>query len=158
MALFLEVDEVPFSPRAYEKEELAVDGFDRPVAEIDHPAGRRHLGRVLPLARDVERRLSRLPGVKRAAVAGSVRRRRETIGDLDFRVSARDPENVGRAFTRMPEVVHVYGRAETKGLVRLADGMDADPLAEGGGARRRSPTAGRERRRDERRHRLEERA
>jgi DNA polymerase (family 10) len=89
-------------------------------------AGRQLLGRVLPLARDIEERLRGWSGVKQAALAGSVRRRKETIGDLDFLVAARDPGRVGRAFARMPEVVHVYGRGETKVLVRLADGMDAD--------------------------------
>jgi DNA polymerase (family 10) len=89
-------------------------------------AGRQLLGFVLPVARELEARLSGLPGVKRAAVAGSVRRRRETIGDLDFLVCARDPGRLSRAFAAFPEVKHVYGRGETKVLVRLASGMDAD--------------------------------
>jgi DNA polymerase (family 10) len=87
---------------------------------------RRPLGVVLPLAREIERRLRAIPGVEHAAVAGSVRRRRETIGDLDFLVAARDPEKVGRAFASMPEVTHVYAGGQTKTLVRLANGMDAD--------------------------------
>jgi DNA polymerase (family 10) len=89
-------------------------------------SGRQLLGLVLPVARDIEGRLRDLPGVARVAVAGSVRRRKETIGDLDFLVSARDPRRVGRAFAAMTDVVHVYGRGETKTLVRLANGMDAD--------------------------------
>jgi DNA polymerase (family 10) len=89
-------------------------------------AGRQLLGLVLPVARDIEARLRGLPSVTKAAVAGSVRRRKETIGDLDFLVCARDPEGVGRAFAAMPEVRHVHGRGETKVLVRLASGMDAD--------------------------------
>jgi DNA polymerase (family 10) len=89
-------------------------------------AGRQLLGLVLPLARELEARLRDLPGVRRAALAGSVRRRRETVGDLDFLVCGRDPARVGRAFAAMPEVVHVYGRGETKTLVRLSTGLDAD--------------------------------
>ncbi len=89
-------------------------------------AGRQLLGLVLPVARDLEERLRGLPGVRQALVAGSLRRRKETVGDLDFLVSARDPGKVGRAFAGMPEVQHVYGRGETKVLVRLASGMDAD--------------------------------
>jgi DNA polymerase (family 10) len=88
--------------------------------------GRQPLGRVLPLAREIERRLAKLPGVERAAVAGSIRRRKETIGDLDFLVAARDAKGVARAFATLPEVVHVYARGERKTLVRLANGMDAD--------------------------------
>ena len=89
-------------------------------------AGRQLLGDLLPLARALEARLRALPGVDRAVIAGSVRRRRETIGDLDFVVDARNPEEIGRAFASMPEVEHVYGRGDTKTLVRLASGIDAD--------------------------------
>ncbi|HSQ01165.1 MAG TPA: DNA polymerase/3'-5' exonuclease PolX, partial [Candidatus Dormibacteraeota bacterium] len=89
-------------------------------------SGRRPLGDVLDLARDIEARLAALPTVRQAAVAGSVRRRRETIGDLDFLVVAGDPEAVMRAFVALPEVAHVYGTGSTKSMVRLHTGMDAD--------------------------------
>ena len=89
-------------------------------------SGRRPLGEVLDLARDIETRLAALPGVRQAAVAGSLRRRRETIGDLDFLVVADDPEAIMRAFVALPEVAHVYGSGQTKSMVRLHTGMDAD--------------------------------
>jgi DNA polymerase (family X) len=89
-------------------------------------AGRQPLGALLGVAREIEARLAALPGVDRAAFAGSLRRRRETIGDLDFIVAARDPANIGRRFAAMPEVEHVYARGDTKTLVRLASGIDAD--------------------------------
>jgi DNA polymerase (family 10) len=89
-------------------------------------AGRQPLGVALPLARSIEARLAALAGVTRAAVAGSIRRRKETIGDLDFLVAARDAAAVSRAFAAMPEVAHVHARGETKTLVRLASGIDAD--------------------------------
>jgi DNA polymerase (family 10) len=98
----------------------------RGIALVAGTAGRQLLGAVLPLARDIEARLRDLPGVVQAAVAGSVRRRKETIGDLDFVVCARDPAAVARAFASMPEVEHVHGRGRTKVMVRLATGMDAD--------------------------------
>jgi DNA polymerase (family 10) len=89
-------------------------------------AGRQLLGAVLPLARSLEARLREHPAALRVAVAGSLRRRRETVGDLDFLVASRDPGRVGKAFAAFPEVAHVYGRGETKTLVRLATGIDAD--------------------------------
>lgn len=98
----------------------------RGIALLAGTAGRQLLGLALPVAREIEARLRDLPGVRRVAVAGSVRRRKETIGDLDFLIAARDPDKIGRAFARMPEVQHVYARGETKTLVRLASGMDAD--------------------------------
>jgi len=96
------------------------------IAFLSSAGARQPLGLVLPLAREIEGRLREMAGVKLAAVAGSVRRRKETIGDLDFLVAARDPEKVARAFAALPEVVHVYARGKTKTLVRLDNGMDAD--------------------------------
>jgi DNA polymerase (family 10) len=98
----------------------------RGLALLAQAGGRQLLGRVLPLARDLEQRLASLPGVTRAAVAGSIRRRKETIGDLDFLVAARDAAAVSRAFAALPEVAHVHARGPTKTLVRLAIGIDAD--------------------------------
>lgn len=98
----------------------------RGIAMVAGTAGRQLLGHALPLARRIEARLRALPGVTRAAVAGSVRRRRETIGDLDFLVAAADASGVGLAFAALPEVVHVHARGATKTSVRLAAGIDAD--------------------------------
>jgi DNA polymerase (family 10) len=88
--------------------------------------GRLPIGAVLPLAREIEVRLGEIPGVERVAIAGSLRRRKETIGDMDFLVVASDPALVMKHFTTMPEVVAVHGRGSTKGSVRLSIGMDAD--------------------------------
>lgn len=96
------------------------------LALLAQRGGRRPLGTVLDLAEDLERRLAAVPGVRRAALAGSVRRRRDTIGDLDFLVAADDAAAVTRAFLALPEVAHVYGTGATKTMVRLHTGMDAD--------------------------------
>jgi DNA polymerase (family 10) len=98
----------------------------RGIALLAQTRGRQLLGHVLPLARAIEARLRALPGVRQAAVAGSIRRRRETIGDLDFLVAARQPAKVAVAFAAMPEVAEVHARGETKTLVRLTNGLDAD--------------------------------
>lgn len=87
---------------------------------------RRPIGEVLGLALDIEARLLRVPGVIRAQLAGSLRRRKETIGDLDLLVAASQPERVSEAFVTLPEVAHVYARGPTKTLVRLRGGIDAD--------------------------------
>jgi DNA polymerase (family 10) len=98
----------------------------RGIAFLAQAGGRQPLGEVLPLARRIEARLAEVSGVTKAAVAGSIRRRKETIGDLDFLVAARDAARVARAFASLPEVAHVHARGETKTLVRLASGIDAD--------------------------------
>lgn len=87
------------------------------------------LGRALPLAHAILDRLKKLPGVRDAAYAGSLRRMRETIGDLDFLVTPRTPADapaIMKAFTEHDEVAEVVARGETKCSVRLESGMEAD--------------------------------
>ena len=62
----------------------------------------------------------------RAAIAGSVRRRKETIGDIDILVISSAPEKVMERFVKLPTVAHVYGQGPTKTNVRLSNNLDAD--------------------------------
>lgn len=96
------------------------------IGFLKQQSGRQPLGMVLGLARDIEARLAALPGVERAAVAGSIRRHRETVGDLDFLVVARDPAAVMDFFAALPEAAHVHGKGPTKTMIRLRSGIDAD--------------------------------
>lgn len=70
--------------------------------------------------------LRALPQVQRAEVAGSFRRGRETVGDLDFIVSSSDPEPVMQWFVSQPGVVEVSAHGNTKSSVRLEGGLQAD--------------------------------
>jgi DNA polymerase (family 10) len=88
--------------------------------------GRFPLGQVLPLVQDIEARLAKVPGVERAVIAGSIRRRKETVGDADLLIVSRQPVRVMEFVTSMPEVVHVHGTGETKTSVKLRTGMDLD--------------------------------
>ena len=98
----------------------------RGVEIVKRTRGRRLLGQALPLAREIEARLRGLASVEQVAVAGSIRRGKETIGDLDFLAVSEDPRAVMRFFVSMPEVEQVYAHGGTKALVRLASGIDAD--------------------------------
>jgi DNA polymerase (family 10) len=88
--------------------------------------GRFILGFTLPLIRDIESRLKTCPEVKKAVAAGSVRRMRETIGDVDFLVLSDDPGTVADFFVSMPEVIQVIEKGKTKSAVKLKTGMNAD--------------------------------
>ncbi len=88
--------------------------------------GRRLLSEVLPLACELEKRLCKAPGVMHAHVAGSIRRRQETIGDFDFVATGKDPRKISDFFISMPEVIHVYDEGPSLVSVRLHNGMDAD--------------------------------
>lgn len=90
--------------------------------------GRRIIGEVYPLVKQIEKGLLQVAGVKNAITAGSVRRMKETIGDIDYLVASSDPEPVMDFFTKMPEVQEVVGRGPAKAFVRLASGIDADLL------------------------------
>jgi DNA polymerase (family 10) len=89
-------------------------------------AGRMALGRVLEHALRIEARLREHPSVEAAAVAGSIRRRKETVGDLDFVAVSESPEAVVERFLAMPEVAEVYAAGRGKAMVRLSIGLDAD--------------------------------
>jgi DNA polymerase (family 10) len=90
--------------------------------------GRRIIGEVYPLVKQIELRLLQVEGVHDAVVAGSVRRMKETLGDIDYLVTADDPEKVMEFFVSMPEVEEIVGRGPAKAFVRFAGGIDADLL------------------------------
>jgi DNA polymerase (family 10) len=88
--------------------------------------GRFLLGEILPIAHQVLTQLQALPEVQRANTAGSVRRMKETIGDVDFLVISTDPARVMEWFVAQPGVVKVWGQGATKSSVRLKEGFDMD--------------------------------
>mgnify|MGYP001612979673 CR=1 FL=1 len=98
----------------------------RGIEFLKKSGGRFLLGDILPIARNIEVRLKELKYVSKVAVAGSLRRMQETIGDLDILVTSERPKEVMKFFVSMPEVAHIYSQGETKTMVRLKNGMDAD--------------------------------
>ena len=90
--------------------------------------GRLIIGEVYPLVKQIEKRLQHVAGVKNAAAGGSIRRMKETIGDIDYLVAASDPEQVIDFFVKMPEVQEILGMGRAKAFVKLASGIDADLL------------------------------
>ena len=88
--------------------------------------GRFLLGYILPLVRQIEKRLKDLDFVSQAIAAGSIRRMKETIGDIDILAISNKPDKVMDFFCSMPEVEKIYAKGETKSSVRLDAGLDAD--------------------------------
>jgi DNA polymerase (family 10) len=85
--------------------------------------GRISIARALPVAERLLESLRAVPGVVAAEMAGSLRRRRETVGDIDLLVGARQPREVIRAFLALPEIGRVKGQGDTKASVELANGL-----------------------------------
>ena len=90
--------------------------------------GRFIIGEIYPLVKQIETRLQSISGVINAVAAGSIRRMKETIGDIDYLVACSDPEQVIDFFVKMPEVQEILGRGQAKAFVKLAIGIDADLL------------------------------
>ena len=84
------------------------------------------LGRALSMFADVASALRGVPGLHRLEAAGSLRRRRETIGDIDLMGTADDPEPVLRALTELPQVAEVLVHGPKKVSVLLQRGIQVD--------------------------------
>jgi len=84
------------------------------------------LADALSIATDLERQLRKLPGINQLVFAGSIRRRRETIGDIDILVEATDPKHVMSTFVTLRDVSSVSAHGETKSSVRLSSGIQVD--------------------------------
>ncbi len=84
------------------------------------------LGYMMPQIRAIEADLAKVAGVTKAIAAGSVRRRKETIGDADILVVSAKPKEVMDHFASMPDVVSVIAHGETKSSVKLKSGINVD--------------------------------
>ena len=88
-------------------------------------------GRVLWIEAEVEAQairqaLEACPQVQKLEIAGSYRRKRDSIGDLDFLVIGSPAEPIMQSFVGMPEVKEILASGETKSAVRLDSGLQAD--------------------------------
>jgi DNA polymerase (family 10) len=114
----------------------ALDGFGEKsqqkilegISLIRRFASRHHYHKACAVAEPVLALLREHPGVTRVSVAGSLRRCRETIGDVDFLVSAKpkDAPGIIEAFASMSGVLSVSAKGETKASVVLPGGVQAD--------------------------------
>jgi len=118
-----------------------LEGFGEKSAEnilkgiefVKKSGGRFILGYVMPDIRIIEERLRKLKGVDRLEICGSIRRRKETVADIDILAISDKPKPVMDFFVNIPEVVRVYAHGPTKSMVRLKiGGMPASAKASAG--------------------------
>ncbi len=88
--------------------------------------GRSLLGYIMPYVEEILARLGSLKEVKEISIAGSTRRMKETIGDVDILVASNKPEKVMDFFVSLPGVVKIWGKGKTKSSVRTNQGFDVD--------------------------------
>ena len=89
-------------------------------------AARHLLSDALAAAEPLLERLRAHPGVLRCSTAGSVRRSKEVIGDIDFLASSQRPAEVIEFFSQQPGILSVSAKGDTKASVILAGGLQAD--------------------------------
>jgi len=95
------------------------------IASLARRSGRIPLGRAYPLAQAIIATLKRVEGVVAAESAGSLRRMRSTVGDLDILVASKNSAAVMEAFVNLPGVSRVLGKGETKASIEFTDGVRA---------------------------------
>ena len=96
------------------------------LAKASQWSGRMLLGDAWPIAQAIAERIRTVKGVDQVELAGSFRRRKETIGDLDVLVTGGDAAQVMQAFTTHDSVADVLGRGDTKSSVKLHNGLQVD--------------------------------
>ncbi len=96
------------------------------IEALKRRGGRIPLGTAWELAWALLEPLREVPGVVQVAPAGSLRRMRDTVGDLDLLVAAEDPEPVMARFRSLPQVAEVLLSGPTKTSIRTHDGYQAD--------------------------------
>jgi DNA polymerase (family 10) len=113
-----------------------IEGFSKKTEEnilksiefLKKEYGRFILGFIMPKAKELLNRIRAISEVYYADYAGSLRRRQETVGDLDFIVFSNQPSKVIKKFLKFPEIKHIYSQGEHKALVRLDSDIDLDIL------------------------------
>jgi len=88
--------------------------------------GRFLLGDIMPTVEEVIGRLKKQKEIKEISVAGSVRRQKETIGDIDILVASNNPKKTADFFVAMPGVEKIWAEGTTKCSVRFKQGFDID--------------------------------
>src|SRR5688572_23243751 len=109
--------------------EKKIETIKQGIAMRAQRAGRKGIVEALPIAEEMLERLRALKQVKQAEIAGSLRRRRETIGDVDLVCSLKDGARgaeVAEAFVKFPEVQKVLGSGNAKASVITAGGLQVD--------------------------------
>ena len=131
----LNIDSVEKLERAAKRGKIRVlEGFGekseqdilRGVEVFKRGQERMFLGGALFLAKEIVNKLKMLKEVEKAEIAGSVRRMKETIGDIDILVLSKKPGVVMDFFTKLPNVDFVQAKGDTKSSVTLKEGLDCD--------------------------------
>ncbi len=96
-----------------------VENIKESLAFVASSGERLNLGIAMPIAERVVAAMEKVKGVKRVAYAGSLRRGRDTIGDIDILVTTSNADAAREAFVGMEGVTKVLAKGETKSSCRM---------------------------------------
>lgn len=102
------------------------DNILKGIEMLQRGRQRQPLGRVLPLAEEILRNLKEKAPVKELCYAGSLRRWKETVKDIDILSTSKDPARVMSVFVHLPNVKDVLAHGPTKSSVVLEEGIQVD--------------------------------
>jgi DNA polymerase (family 10) len=84
------------------------------------------IGEALPIVEEILAALRTVPGVRNLTAAGSLRRFRETVGDIDLMGTADNPKEVIDAFVALPQIAQVLAQGSTKASAIISGGLQVD--------------------------------
>ena len=96
------------------------------ITFLKRSKGRFLLNEADDAVRTIFRRLEKLKEIEKISIAGSLRRRKETIGDIDILAISKNSEKVMAFFVSMPEVIKIWSQGPTRSSIRLQEGIDVD--------------------------------
>jgi DNA polymerase (family 10) len=106
--------------------EKKVENIKRGIQLLKQSKGRMNLGIAFPVAKEIVETLREKAGSKKIEWAGSLRRMRENIGDIDILATGPNKEKIVHTFTHLPEVKEVLASGETKASVIVEGGIQID--------------------------------
>ena len=126
---FEELAQAAREGRIHELEGFGKKTEQKILESLEHFAGAEHrvkLGVAEEIAAGLLAHLERSEGIRDLIVAGSYRRRKETVGDLDILATARDSAAVMNRLTSYEDVADVVSKGRTRSTVKLKSGMQVD--------------------------------
>ena len=106
--------------------EKKIENIKRGIQLLEQSKGRMNLGIAFPLAKRIVEALRQKTGSKKIEWAGSLRRMKENIGDIDILATGPDMEKIVHVFTHLPEVKEVLASGQTKVSVIVEGGTQID--------------------------------
>ena len=106
--------------------EKKVENMKRGIQLLKQSKGRMNLGVAFPIAKRIVETLRAKTGSTKIEWAGSLRRMKENIGDIDLLAAGGDKEKIIQAFTHLPEVKEVLASGETKASIIVEGGVQID--------------------------------